>query len=70
MWASSNVRLAVGPKEAVVCPYCLAWLILMVEAAAKSWATPAIVQADSRVVQTSVKISISGLVLTIHGCGG
>ena len=36
--------------------YCLAWLILRVKAATKSWATPAIVQADSRVVQTSVKI--------------
>ena len=35
--------------------YCLAWLILKVEVAAKSWATAAIVQADSRVAQTSAR---------------
>ena len=30
----------------------------MVEAAAKSWATPAILQADSRVLETSVKTAV------------
>ena len=50
--------------------YCLAWLILKVEVAAKLLATPAIVQADSRVAETSVHWNKHMNAVDIHQWSG